>query len=83
MIAAIYVAAMLIFTGVHSHQHHHYSRPGAATVFALESAAFPRRRLGTLAVIGIGSAYKTMALARRRQRGVGNDGRTARQPQHD
>jgi Zn-dependent protease with chaperone function/uncharacterized tellurite resistance protein B-like protein len=61
MIIAIYIAALLIFSGVQS-QRHHYN--GEQPQFELwDPQIFLGVALGTLAVILIGSGYKTMALA--------------------
>jgi len=66
MIAAIYVAALLIFSGVQAHQHRgYYGQYGQAQPqFALwNSQVFFGVSIATLAIIGIGSLYKTMALS--------------------
>ena len=61
LIVAVYFAALLIFSGVQAHQNHSFSEPPQ---FALwDSQLFFGVALGTLAVILIGSGYKTMALA--------------------
>jgi Zn-dependent protease with chaperone function len=61
MIAAIYVASLLIFSGVQAHQH---SYDETQAQFNLWNAQlFLGVALGTIAIILIGSSYKTMALA--------------------
>ena len=81
LIVAVYFASLVIFTGVQSQQHHHF---GEQPQFALwNPQLFLGVAVGVLAVILIGSTYKTMALAAGRQRGFGNDGRTPRQPEHE
>jgi Zn-dependent protease with chaperone function len=61
MIAAIYVVSLLIFSGVQAHQH---SYDETQAQFNLWNAQlFLGVALGTIAVILIGSSYKTMALA--------------------
>jgi len=60
LIVALYFASLVIFTGVQSHYHHYGEQPQ----FALwNPQLFLGVALGTLAVILIGSGYKTMALA--------------------
>jgi Zn-dependent protease with chaperone function len=61
MIAAIYIASLLIFSGVQAHQH---SYDETQVQFNLwNPQIFLAVALGTIAVILIGSSYKTMALA--------------------
>jgi len=61
MIVAIHIAAALIFSGVQSQQHH---RNEEQPPFALwNPQLFLGVALGTIAVILIGSSYKTMALS--------------------
>jgi Zn-dependent protease with chaperone function len=61
MIIAIYITALLIFSGVQSHRHYYNEEQPQ---FALwNPQLFLGVALGTLAVILIGSSYKTMALA--------------------
>jgi Zn-dependent protease with chaperone function len=64
MIAAIYLAAIVIFSGVQSHQHRdrNYDEP-AAQLSLWDPQIFLGVALGTLAVVFIGSSYKTMSLA--------------------
>jgi Zn-dependent protease with chaperone function len=61
MIIAIYIAALLIFSGVQS-QHHHYNEEQPQLVL-WNPQLFLGVALGTLAIVFIGSSYKTMALA--------------------
>jgi Zn-dependent protease with chaperone function len=63
MIAAIYAAAMLVFSGVQAHQHGYYSRQESPQLSFWNPQIFFGVSLATLAIIGIGSLYKTMALA--------------------
>jgi len=63
MIAAIYVAVMLVFSGVQSHQHHYDSGPEQPQFSLWNSEVFFGVSIVTLAIIGIGSTYKTMALS--------------------
>ena len=81
MIAAIYFVALVIFSGVQAHQHSIRRSTGAIHLW--NPQLFLGVALGTLAIVSIGSSYKTMALAGRRQRGFRNDGRAARQFEHD
>jgi Zn-dependent protease with chaperone function len=61
LIIAVYFASLIIFTGVQAHQNQHF---GEQTQFAFwNPQLFLGVTLGTLAVILIGSGYKTMALA--------------------
>ena len=61
MIAAIYIVSLLIFSGIQSHNHYYSSEQPQ---FGLWNAQiFLSVALGTIAVILIGSSYKTMALA--------------------
>jgi Zn-dependent protease with chaperone function len=61
MIAAIYIVAIVVFSGVQAHQH---SYDETQAQFNLWNAQlFLGVALGTIAVILIGSSYKTMALA--------------------
>ena len=61
MIVAIYVAAILIFSGIQSH--HHYYNEQQPQFNLWNAQLFFGVALGTIAVILIGSSYKTMALA--------------------
>lgn len=63
MTAAIYIAALVIFSGVQSH-HHRFNYDGGPPALSLwNPQIFFGVSLATLAIIGIGSSYKTMALA--------------------
>jgi Zn-dependent protease with chaperone function len=63
MTAAIYIAVLLIFSGVQAH-HHRFNYDGAPTQLSLWNPQILLEvSLATLAIIGIGSGYKTMALA--------------------
>jgi Zn-dependent protease with chaperone function len=61
MIIAIYIAALLIFSGVQSHRHYYNEEQPQFVLW--NPQLFLGVALGTLAVILIGSSYKTMALA--------------------
>ena len=65
MIAAIYIAAMLIFTGVALHHDRRYSfnQEEARQISLWNPEILLGVSLATLAVIGIGSAYKISALS--------------------
>src|SRR5271154_69646 len=63
MIAAIYLAAMLVFAGVQSHQHRYYSDENEPQISYWNAEVFLGVSIVTLAIIGIGSTYKTMALS--------------------
>jgi len=65
MIAAIYIAAVMIFSGVQLHQHrgNYYNDESAPQISLWDPQIFLAVALGTIAVILIGSSYKTMALA--------------------
>ena len=61
MIAAIYIVTLVIFSGVQAHQH---SYDEAQAQFNLwNTQLFLGVALGTLAIVFIGSSYKTIALA--------------------
>jgi Zn-dependent protease with chaperone function len=61
LIVAVYFASLIIFTGAQAHSHRYGEQPQ----FALwNPQLFLGVAVGVLAVILIGSAYKTMALAR-------------------
>src|SRR6266576_757662 len=63
LILSIYLAASLIFAGVNS-RHHRYGYYGDQPQLALwNSKLFFGVAIGTLAVIGMGSAFKTLELA--------------------
>ncbi|HEY5346062.1 MAG TPA: M48 family metallopeptidase [Verrucomicrobiae bacterium] len=61
MIAAIYVVSLLIFSGVQAHQHSYDESQAQFNLW--NPQIFLAVALGTLAVVFIGSSYKTMALA--------------------
>jgi Zn-dependent protease with chaperone function len=65
MIVAIYIAAVVIFSGVQLHQHrgNFYNYGSAPQISLWDPQIFLGVALGTIAVILIGSSYKTMALA--------------------
>jgi Zn-dependent protease with chaperone function len=63
MIAAIYIAAMLVFSGVQAQSRHGYYNQQAPQFFIWNPQIFLGVSLATLAVIGIGSLYKTSSLA--------------------
>ena len=61
MIAAIYICMLLIFSGIQAHQHR-YSED-QPQFSAWNPQIFLGVTLATLAIVGIGSGYKTMALS--------------------
>ena len=61
LILAMYVAAALLFTGVSASQHRRYAEQPSVTLW--DPTLFIGVAVGTLAVIGIGSAFKTLELA--------------------
>jgi Zn-dependent protease with chaperone function len=65
MIVAIYIAAVVIFSGVQLHQQrgNYYNDESAPQISLWDPQIFLGVALGTLAVVFIGSSYKTMALA--------------------
>src|SRR5690242_7600301 len=63
MIAAIYLAVILLFNGLHSRQHRYYSDNEQQQITYWNTEVFLSVSLVTLAIIGIGSAYKTISLA--------------------
>jgi Zn-dependent protease with chaperone function len=65
MIVAIYIVAVVIFSGVQLHQHrgNYYNDESAPQISLWDPQIFLAVALGTIAVILIGSSYKTMALA--------------------
>src|SRR6202789_2648434 len=65
MIAAIYIAAVVIFSGVQLHQHrgNYYNDQSTPQISLWDPQIFLGVALGTIAIILIGSSYKTMALA--------------------
>ena len=62
MIAAIYVAALLIFSGLQERRYHEYDQ-GLPHIAAWNPQIFFGVSIAVLAVVGIGSAYKTMSLS--------------------
>ncbi len=64
MIAAVYVAAILIFSGVQAEHHHRYYESQQQAQFsAWNPQVFFGVTIAVLAVVGIGSGYKTMSLS--------------------
>ncbi len=66
MIAAIYIAALLIFSGLELHHQHRYQSDYEGNnpqVSVWIGHIFFGVTIITLAIVGIGSAYKTMALS--------------------
>jgi Zn-dependent protease with chaperone function len=65
MIAAIYIVALLVFSGVQAHQQHYngYSNESAPQISLWNPQIFFAVALGTLAVVFIGSSYKTTSLS--------------------
>jgi Zn-dependent protease with chaperone function len=65
MIAAIYIAAVVIFSGVQLHQHrgNFYNDGSAPQISLWDPQIFLVVALGTLAIVFIGSTYKTMSLS--------------------
>ena len=64
MIAAIYVASLLIFSGVQAHNHNRYDYNQAPTQVSIwNPQIFLGVSIAVLAIVGIGSAYKTSALS--------------------
>jgi len=61
MIVAVYIAAILIFSGIQSHHHYYNEQQPQFNLWNMQ--LFLGVALGTIAVILIGSSYKTMALA--------------------
>ena len=61
MIVAIYIASLLIFSGVQLHQHRFNDEQPQFDLW--NPQIFLAVALGTIAIIFIGSSYKTMALA--------------------
>jgi Zn-dependent protease with chaperone function len=62
MIAAIYLAVIITFNGVQARQHRYYENEQQQITY-WNTEVFLGVSLATLAIISIGSAYKTMALA--------------------
>jgi Zn-dependent protease with chaperone function len=62
MILAVYVAAILIFSGVQSHQYYRYGQ-GQPQFSAWNAQIFFGVTIAILAIVGFGSAYKTMSLS--------------------
>lgn len=65
MIAAIYIAAILIFSGVELHQQSRYRgyNENGPQISVWNPQIFFGVAIATLAIVGFGSAYKTMALS--------------------
>ncbi|MGH7992371.1 MAG: M48 family metalloprotease, partial [Limisphaerales bacterium] len=63
MIAAIYVAVLLIFSGVQAHQERSYDGQEQPQFSVWNPQIFFGVSIATLAIIGIGSLYKTSSLA--------------------
>ncbi|HVU08691.1 MAG TPA: M48 family metallopeptidase [Verrucomicrobiae bacterium] len=66
MIAAIYAAALLIFSGVQAHQsryHDYYNNESQSQISFWNPELFLGVALGTVSIILIGSSYKTLSLA--------------------
>ena len=66
MIATVYVAALLIFSGVEAHQHYRYNysyNQGQPQISAWNGQIFFGVSIAILAIVGIGSTYKTMSLS--------------------
>src|SRR5580765_620589 len=64
MILAIYLAVILIFGGVHAHHQQRYGYDGSSPAFSFwDPAIFAGVSVVTVAIIGFGSFYKTMALS--------------------
>jgi len=64
MIVSIYIVTLLIFSGVQAHQHRNYFNDESTPQISLwNPQIFLGVALGTIAIILIGSSYKTMALA--------------------
>ena len=61
LIVAVYAATLVIFTGVASRHHHLYD--GQAQLVLWNPQLFLGAAVGTLAVIALGSGFKTMELA--------------------
>lgn len=62
MIAAVYVAALLIFSGLQEHRYREYEQ-GLPRVSAWNPQIFFGVSIAILATVGIGSTYKTMSLS--------------------
>jgi Zn-dependent protease with chaperone function len=63
MIAAIYIAAMLVFSGVQAKAHNGYYNQSQPQYSVWNPQIFLGVGIATLAIIGIGSLYKTSSLA--------------------
>jgi Zn-dependent protease with chaperone function len=61
MIAVVYFALMFVYTGVQNHHRYYYE--GQPELSLWNSQIFFGVSLGVIAIVGIGSAYKTAALA--------------------
>ena len=62
LILAVYGAALLVFAGTGLGHHHRYDE--AASIALWDPQLFLGAAVGTLAVIAIGSGFKTLELAR-------------------
>lgn len=62
MIVTVYVAALLIFSGVQAHQSYRYNG-GQPQLSAWNGQIFFGVTIAILAIVGSGSAYKTMSLS--------------------
>lgn len=62
MIAAVYVAALLIFSGIQAHHYYRYDE-GQPQFAAWNPQIFFGVSIAILGIVGIGSAYKTMSLS--------------------
>src|SRR5437870_1001860 len=63
LIAAVYLVSLLIFTGFSFHHHHYYLAGDQPQLSLWNPKLFFGVAAGTLAVIGLGSGFKTMELA--------------------
>src|SRR3954469_20886256 len=66
MVVAIYLAALVIFSGVqlhHQSRNYNYNDAPPPTLNLWNPQLFLGVALGTIAIVLIGSSYKTMALA--------------------
>jgi Zn-dependent protease with chaperone function len=62
MIATVYVAAILIFSGVQAHHYYRYDR-GQPQVSLWNAQIFFGVSFAIVAIVGIGSSYKTISLS--------------------
>jgi len=67
LIPAFYIAVLVVFSGVQAHQYYrfryHYYNQGPPQFSAWNPPIFFGVSIGVLAIVGIGSAYKTMSLS--------------------